>query len=133
MKSALWRRPGKVGILPALTAIAHDLGAARPNDAQFVVTALFLGLGFGVAGPRVVTVALVRDQYEGRQMARLMSFAMAVFILVPAIAPAVGQGIRPSPPSSRCRWEGSWTKASMGPCTPKSPPSRSSRQGPSLQ
>jgi MFS transporter, DHA1 family, multidrug resistance protein len=49
--------------------------------------------GAGAAGPRIVTVALVRDQYEGRAMARVMSFVMAVFILVPVIAPAVGQGI----------------------------------------
>ena len=55
--------------------------------------------GVGVAGPRVVTVALVRDQYEGRRMARLMSFVMSVFILVPAIAPAFGQGIL---------WLGGW-------------------------
>lgn len=49
--------------------------------------------GFGAAGPRIVTVALVRDQYEGRAMARIMSLVMMVFILVPAIAPLIGQGI----------------------------------------
>ena len=49
--------------------------------------------GLGAAGPRIVTVALVRDQYEGRAMARIMSLVMAVFILVPALAPMVGQGI----------------------------------------
>ena len=49
--------------------------------------------GVGVAGPRIVSIALVRDQYEGRLMARLMSFAMAVFILVPTVAPAMGQGL----------------------------------------
>ena len=49
--------------------------------------------GFGAAGPRTVTIALVRDQYAGRGMARIMSFVMAVFILVPVIAPAVGQGV----------------------------------------
>ena len=49
--------------------------------------------GVGAAGPRIVTVALVRDQYEGRAMARVMSFVMTVFILVPVIAPAIGQGI----------------------------------------
>lgn len=49
--------------------------------------------GIGVAGPRSVTIALIRDKYEGREMARVMSFVMAVFILVPAIAPAFGQGI----------------------------------------
>jgi MFS transporter, DHA1 family, multidrug resistance protein len=49
--------------------------------------------GIGVAGPRSVTVALVRDQFEGRAMARVMSLVMTVFILVPAIAPALGQGL----------------------------------------
>jgi len=130
-------------MLPALPDIGNDLGAAQRNDAQLVVTALFLGLGFGqilfgplsdyigrkpaicaglalflagcivsilapsfeamlagrvlqgvgVAAPRIVSVALVRDQYEGRRMARIMSFAMAVFILVPTLAPALGQGL----------------------------------------
>jgi DHA1 family bicyclomycin/chloramphenicol resistance-like MFS transporter len=47
--------------------------------------------GVGVAGPRSVTLALVRDQYEGRAMARIMSFVMGVFILVPVIAPSLGQ------------------------------------------
>jgi len=46
--------------------------------------------GFGAAAPRVVTVALVRDEYEGRAMARIMSVVMAVFITVPIIAPALG-------------------------------------------
>ena len=128
-------------MLPALAAIANELGAARANDAQFVITSLFLGLGVGqmlfgplsdrigrkpaiytglalfmtgcvaslfastfeamiagrllqgvgVAAPHVVSMALVRDQYEGRLMARLMSLALAVFILVPTIAPALGQ------------------------------------------
>ena len=49
--------------------------------------------GLGVAGPRVLTVALVRDQFSGPAMARIMSFIMAVFIVVPALAPALGQGI----------------------------------------
>ena len=49
--------------------------------------------GVGAAAPRIVCIALVRDQYEGREMARIMSFIMGVFIMVPALAPAVGQGI----------------------------------------
>lgn len=49
--------------------------------------------GLGVAGPRSVAVAVVRDQFSGRMMARVMSFIMSVFILVPIIAPAIGQGI----------------------------------------
>ena len=130
-------------MLPALPELGRDLGVARPNDVQYVITSLFLGLGLGqiffgplsdrigrkpaiyaglgvfmagcivsvwaptfetmiagrvlqgigVAAPRIVTVALVRDQYEGRSMARIMSFAMAVFILVPAAAPALGLAV----------------------------------------
>jgi MFS transporter, DHA1 family, multidrug resistance protein len=49
--------------------------------------------GIGIAGPRSVTMALIRDKYEGRAMARVMSFVMVVFILVPIIAPAFGQAI----------------------------------------
>lgn len=49
--------------------------------------------GLGAAGPRIVCIALIRDQYEGREMAHIMSFVMGVFILVPAVAPALGQGV----------------------------------------
>ena len=49
--------------------------------------------GLGAAGPRVVTLAVVRDRFEGEQMARAMSFIMAVFILVPVIAPTLGAAI----------------------------------------
>lgn len=49
--------------------------------------------GLGAAGPRVVAMALVRDLYTGREMARIMSFAMLVFTIAPAIAPLIGDGI----------------------------------------
>lgn len=49
--------------------------------------------GVGVAAPRGVTLALVRDVYSGRLMARVMSFVMTVFMIVPILAPALGQGI----------------------------------------
>jgi len=66
---------------------------------SFVATSLPVMLmgrfiqGLGVAAPRIVTMAIVRDRYEGREMARVMSMIMGVFIMVPAIAPAIGQGI----------------------------------------
>ena len=128
-------------VLPALPAMAADLNFENTNDAQFVISILFLGMGFGqiifgplsdtigrkpainigfiifilgcvlsifaqdfddmmigrflqgfgAAAPRIVSIALVRDYYEGRVMARVMSFVMTVFILVPVIAPAIGQ------------------------------------------
>ena len=49
--------------------------------------------GLGAAGNRTVCVALIRDRYEGRAMAQVMSSAMSIFILVPVIAPALGQGL----------------------------------------
>ncbi len=47
--------------------------------------------GFGAAAPRVASIAIVRDRFAGREMARVMSFVMAVFIFVPVIAPALGE------------------------------------------
>ncbi|MES2667316.1 MAG: multidrug effflux MFS transporter [Pseudomonadota bacterium] len=49
--------------------------------------------GLGVAGPRIVSLALVRDLHKGREMARVVSFAMMVFTLVPAVAPLLGSVI----------------------------------------
>jgi DHA1 family bicyclomycin/chloramphenicol resistance-like MFS transporter len=49
--------------------------------------------GFGVAAMRVVSMALVRDLYSGAAMARIMSLSMSIFILVPCIAPLLGQSI----------------------------------------
>lgn len=47
--------------------------------------------GFGVAGPKIASRALIRDMYKGAAMARIMSFVMMVFILVPMLAPSIGQ------------------------------------------
>lgn len=130
-------------MLPALFDISRDLKAANPNDRQYVIAAVFLGLaigqlfygpisdstgrkpaiyfgfglfllgcllsifatnftvmligrllqGLGVASPRIVSLALIRDQYQGREMARFVSLVMTVFILVPVLAPALGQFI----------------------------------------
>lgn len=130
-------------MLPALGAMASELGAANPNDRQLVLStffggmmvgqvlygpvsdsvgrraALFFGIalfiagnllcaltnsfglllvgralsGFGAASPRVVSIALVRDAHAGRGMARVMSFVSTVFILVPVLAPSIGQGV----------------------------------------
>lgn len=130
-------------ILPALALMGDELAAQSPNDVQWFILALFIGLGFGqlvygplsdsvgrkpaiyaglalfilgtllcivawnftsmlagrmlqgfgVAGPRIVSTALIRDKYEGRMMARIVSLTMTVFILVPAVAPALGQAV----------------------------------------
>ena len=128
-------------MLPALPEIAADLMFEDANDAQYIITMLFIGMGIGqiifgplsdsigrkpainlgfvvfilgclmsiiaqdfndmmigrllqglgAAGPRIVSIALVRDRFAGRQMARVMSFVMTIFILIPIIAPSIGQ------------------------------------------
>lgn len=47
--------------------------------------------GIGAAGGRVLSLAIVRDRYSGRAMASVMSLVMMVFLIVPMIAPAIGQ------------------------------------------
>ena len=47
--------------------------------------------GFGAGGPRIVAMAMVRDLYEGRPMARILSLVMTIFMLVPMLAPVFGQ------------------------------------------
>ena len=72
--------------------VIGSLGAAiAPN---FVTLLLFRFIwGVGAAGTRVVAVAVIRDCYEGSQMAKAMSEVMAVFVLVPIIAPTFGAGL----------------------------------------
>ena len=128
-------------MLPAIGAIAAELGATDPNSRQFIITtffagmtigtliygpwsdsigrkpAIFIGLvlyaagsllclistnfpmiligrfiqGFGASSPRIVSIAMVRDGQAGAAMARVMSFVMTVFMLVPIMAPSIGQ------------------------------------------
>ena len=49
--------------------------------------------GIGISAPRAVLLALVRDLYEGRLMARVMSFVSTVLLLIPMLAPTLGQAI----------------------------------------
>jgi DHA1 family bicyclomycin/chloramphenicol resistance-like MFS transporter len=46
--------------------------------------------GAGLAATRVLTIAIIRDRFAGREMARVMSITMMVFIIVPIVAPATG-------------------------------------------
>lgn len=49
--------------------------------------------GIGAASPRIVIMAIIRDRYKGDLMASITSLMMMVFILVPILAPLLGQGI----------------------------------------
>lgn len=60
------------------------------------LTAMLIGRllqGLGVSGPYVSAVAIIRDKFSGSEMARIMSLVMMIFILVPSLAPALGQAI----------------------------------------
>lgn len=72
--------------------IAGSLVSAFAPNYETLLWGRFLQ-GFGVAGPRTISIALVRDQYSGREMARIMSFVISIFIIMPAIAPALGAGM----------------------------------------
>lgn len=47
--------------------------------------------GATTAAARVVAVAVVRDLMAGRRMAEVMSLAMTIFMIVPIVAPGIGQ------------------------------------------
>ncbi|NTH16744.1 multidrug effflux MFS transporter [Agrobacterium rhizogenes] len=47
--------------------------------------------GIGAAATRVIAISVVRDIYGGRQMAEIMSLVMMIFMIVPVIAPSIGQ------------------------------------------
>jgi DHA1 family bicyclomycin/chloramphenicol resistance-like MFS transporter len=130
-------------ILPALSQLGSALAVEDANHVQWVLSAVFLGMsfglmiygpvsdsfgrknalylgigifligdliswhandfswmligriaqGFGAAACRVVSLAMIRDKYEGQKMGQVMSLIMMIFVIVPALAPSVGQGI----------------------------------------
>lgn len=46
--------------------------------------------GIGLSAPRTLSIAMIRDTFEGDYMAKIMSFVVAIFIFVPIIAPSLG-------------------------------------------
>jgi DHA1 family bicyclomycin/chloramphenicol resistance-like MFS transporter len=130
-------------MLPALGMIAHDLGAADPNDRQLVIGVFLIGggafalfpgpladrygrrsvalvalvayfiislacafvtdftallvlrvlLGMASAGLVTIPIAVVRDRFSGDRMARAQSLIAMMFMLVPMLAPLLGQAV----------------------------------------
>ena len=128
-------------MLPALPLLHADFKLADPNQAQAVITAFFIGIGFsqlfygpladrfgrkpilvtglilfifagiltmtadsfttllaaralqgvGAGAPRVMATSMVRDCYAGARMAKVMSLAIMIFMIVPVLAPSLGQ------------------------------------------
>ena len=87
----------KTGRKPAIYTgyILYICGALLSAFASGFPMMLFGRLlqGTGVSAPRAVLLALVRDIYEGRLMARVMSFVSTVLLLIPMLAPTLGQAI----------------------------------------
>jgi DHA1 family bicyclomycin/chloramphenicol resistance-like MFS transporter len=67
------------------------LAAVAPSLGMLVAARVLWGLG--AAGPRSVAVAMVRDTSSGVAMARTMSLAMSIFMLVPVLAPGIGAAL----------------------------------------
>lgn len=74
-----------------LFTLASILCVFAPNLEIMLIARVLQGLG--LAAPRTMSVSIIRDSYIGDKMARIMSFVMGVFILVPMIAPILGQAI----------------------------------------
>ena len=85
------------GRKPILAAglVIYLLGAAASMMAPslgVLLVARFVW-GVGAASPRVLTNTIVRDVFEGDQMARVLSLVMSVFLIGPIVAPLIGEGL----------------------------------------
>ncbi|HAB68430.1 MAG TPA: Bcr/CflA family drug resistance efflux transporter, partial [Gammaproteobacteria bacterium] len=96
LSDAIGRR-GSIQIGIAIFLIGT--GVCALTDSFEVLIAGRVLQGFGGAATRIVTQAMVRDRFAGREMARVMSFVMTIFILVPIFAPMIGQVVL---------WFGNW-------------------------
>ena len=90
LADAYGRKPVVIGGY-ALFIIGCVLSMFADSWPLMVAARVFQGIA--ASAPRVIAVAIVRDEYKGRMMARIMSIIMAVFILAPILAPLMGQGL----------------------------------------
>ena len=100
-------------MLPVLPLIGDSFAVTNENDRQAIIVVFMLGFGgaqiffgplsvllalrlaqgVGAAAVRIVVMAIVRDCFAGRDMARVMSYTFTIFMIVPVVAPALGQWI----------------------------------------
>ena len=88
ISDAIGRKPSI--ILGSGLYIAASAGAIFANNLTLLLVLRFIQ-GMGASGPRIAGTALIRDLYAGREMARITSFVMMIFIMIPALAPALGE------------------------------------------
>jgi len=72
--------------------LVGSIACAMANSIEVMLAGRFIQ-GLGVSGPYVSCMSIIRDKYSGRTMARILSLVMMIFIMVPTVAPAIGQGI----------------------------------------
>ena len=90
LSDAFGRKPVMIG--GAVVYIVACFVAWQAQSLEVMLAARVVQ-GLGASGPRVVAMAMTRDLYAGRDMARVLSFVMIVFALVPALAPTIGHYI----------------------------------------
>lgn len=73
----------------SIYVVASIAAAFAPNFETLL--ALRFVQGVGAASTRVIAVSMVRDRFGGRQMAEIMSLIFMVFMIIPVIAPSIGQ------------------------------------------
>ena len=81
------RPPLMIGLVIYIAAAA--LAVLAPNF--FTLLVLRFIQGVGAAATRVVGQSAVRDRFEGRAMAEVMSLIFMVFMAIPIVAPSIGQ------------------------------------------
>ncbi|WP_228235528.1 multidrug effflux MFS transporter [Allomuricauda sp. M10] len=69
--------------------VASIICLVAPSLEIMVVGRIFQGIG--LSAPRTMAISIIRDTYEGDYMAKVMSFVVAFFILIPVVAPAIGK------------------------------------------
>lgn len=87
VSDSVGRRPVLV-VGALLYIVGAVLSALAPSLPLLLAARLIWGVG--AAAGRVVAIAIVRDRFAGSAMARTMSMIMAVFVVIPVIAPTIG-------------------------------------------
>lgn len=87
-------RFGRKGLLVASLALYGLFALLGGLASSFsLLLAARLLQGVSAAATRVLVISVIRDRYHGSGMARIMSIAMIVFMIVPLLAPTLGQGV----------------------------------------
>jgi len=84
------RRPVVLTCLAAYALVSIGCGLVSSFPQLLLLRAL---LGLACAGLGVLPAAIIRDLHEGDRMARMQSTVAMVFMIVPMIAPSIGQAV----------------------------------------